>query len=211
MCDRKPANTSIIRAASRRASADSDSQAGTSGSCRDSSASGRHDAELPLPGEDPLPVGVPAFVELARVAVGPLLRHMVRRVRGARAVVQIERLVRGNLGGVGEELDGPVGQVGVEVVALLRRRGRLDLVVVVDQVGIPLAGVAAQEPVEPLEPPAQRPAVERPDRGLELRGQQVVLADHVRAVPAGPAASRTGTRSRTGSGRCSPGSRWRAR
>ncbi len=37
--DRNPANTSIMRAASRRASGDSDSQTGTSGSSRDSSAS----------------------------------------------------------------------------------------------------------------------------------------------------------------------------
>ena len=37
--DRNPAYTSIIRAASRRASGESDSHSGTSGSCRDSSAS----------------------------------------------------------------------------------------------------------------------------------------------------------------------------
>ena len=71
------------------------------------------------------------------------------------------------------------------MVALLRRGWRLDLVVVVDEVRIPLAGVAAQESVEALETPAERPAVERADRGLELRGQQVVLADQVGAVPVG--------------------------
>ena len=65
-----------------------------------------HDAQLLPPGEDPFPIGVPAVVELPRVPVRPLLRHMVRGVRGAGAVVQVERLVRGDLGGVGQELDG---------------------------------------------------------------------------------------------------------
>ena len=37
--------------------------------------------------------------------------------------------------------------------------GRLDLVVVVDEVGVPLARVAAEEPVEALEAAAERPAV----------------------------------------------------
>ena len=96
--------------------------------------------------------------------------------------MQVERLVRGDLLGVGDELDGLVRQVLGQVIALLRGARRLDLVVVVDQIRIPLAGVAAQEPVEPLETAAQRPAVERPGRGLELRRQQVVLADHVGAV-----------------------------
>ncbi len=39
VCDRNPAYTSIIRAASLRASGDRDPQSGTSGSWRDSSAS----------------------------------------------------------------------------------------------------------------------------------------------------------------------------
>ncbi len=71
------------------------------------------------------------------------------------------------------------------LAALGRDARRLDLVVVADQVGIPLAGVAAQKAVKALESAAQRPPVERPGRGLELRRQQVVLADHERAVAAG--------------------------
>ena len=127
---------------------------------------GGHDAQLLLPREGPLAVGVPAVVELALVPVRPLLGHVVRGVRRTEAQVQVERLVRVDLLGVGDELDRPVDEVLGEVVALLGRRRRLDLVVVVDQVGIPLAGVAAEEAVEALEAAAQRPAVVGPGGGL---------------------------------------------
>jgi hypothetical protein len=50
------------------------------------------------------------------------------------AEMQVERLVRGDLLGVGDELDGLVGQVLGQVISLLRGARRLDLVVVVDQV-----------------------------------------------------------------------------
>ena len=139
---------------------------------------GGDDAELLLPGEDPLAVGVPAVVELPGVLVGPLLGSVVRGVRGAEAQVQVERLVRVDLLGVGDELDRLVDQVLGEVVALLGGRRRLDLVVVVDQVGVPLAGVAAEEAVEPLEAPGQRPAVVRAGGGLLVARRQVPLADH---------------------------------
>ena len=109
----------------------------------------------------------------------------MRGVRRAGAEMQVERLVRGDLLGVGDELDGLVGQILGQVIPLLRGARRLHLVVVIDQVRMPLAGVAAEEPVEPLEAAPQRPPVERPGAGLELRRQQVVLADHVRAVAVG--------------------------
>ena len=75
-----------------------------------------------------------------------------------------------------------VDEVGGEVVALLGRRRRLDLMVVVDQIGVPLAGVAAEEPVEALEAAAERPAVVGPGRGLLAARDQVPLADHVGVV-----------------------------
>ena len=57
--------------------------------------------------------------------------------------------------------DGLVDQVLGEVVALLGRARRLDVVVVVDEVGVVLVGLAAHEPVEALEATAERPAVAR--------------------------------------------------
>ena len=76
--------------------------------------------DLLLAREDGLAVGVPAAVELAGVAVGPLARHVVGRVRGARRVVQEERLLRRVDVRVDDELDRVVGQVLAEVVAVLR-------------------------------------------------------------------------------------------
>ena len=143
---------------------------------------GGQDPELLLAGEHLLAVGVPAVVELAGVAVGPLLRHVVRGVRRAEAEVQVERLVGVDLAEVGDELDRLVDEVLGQVVALLGRPRRLDRVVVVDELGVPLARVAAQEAVEALEAAPQRPAVVRAGRRLVDARREVPLADHVRAV-----------------------------
>ena len=78
------------------------------------------------------------------------------------AEVQEERLVGGDLFRVGDELVRLVDQIGGQVVALLRRLRRLDLMVVVDQIRVVLVGVAAEEAVEALEAAAQRPAVVGP-------------------------------------------------
>ena len=140
------------------------------------------DAEFLLPGEHQLAVGIPAVIKLARVPVCPFLRHVVRRVRGAEAQIHVERLGRVDLLDVGNELHRLVDQVLAEVVTLLGRARRLDLVVVVHQVRVPLAGVSAQEPVEALEAAAQRPPVERACARLLVARRQVVLPDHERAV-----------------------------
>ena len=58
---------------------------------------------------------------------------------------------------VADHLDRLIGQILGEVVALLRRGRRLDEVVVLDEVRIPLVGLAADEPVVALEPLAERP------------------------------------------------------
>ena len=141
-----------------------------------------NDAEFLLPGEHLLPVGVPAIVEDARIPVRPFPGHVMRRMRGAKAQIQVERLGRVDLPDVGDELDRLVDQVLAEVVTLLGRSRRLHLVVVVHQIRIPLAGVTAQEPIETLEPAPQRPPVERARARLLVARRQVVLADHEGAV-----------------------------
>ena len=75
-----------------------------------------------------------------------------------------------------------IGQVLGQVIALRRATRRLHLVVVVDQLGIPLAGVAAQEPVEAVETAPERPPVIGPGGGLLLGRHQMPLADHVGVV-----------------------------
>src|SRR6266702_1891529 len=117
--------------------------------------SGWHDAEFLLPGEYPFPVGIPAVVELARITVRPLPRHMMRSVRGAGAAMQVERLARGDLPSIGDELDRLVRQVLGQGIALLRAARRRGVVIV----------------IEPPEPAPERPAVERAGRRLELRRQ----------------------------------------
>ena len=109
--------------------------------------------------EDHLPVFVPAHVELALILVRPLLGDVVRRVRCARAEIHEEGLVGRVLLGVGDEADGLVRDVLGKMIALLRRLGRFDRVIVVGQVRVVLVRVGAEKTVETLEPAAQRPAV----------------------------------------------------
>ncbi len=137
----------------------------------------RDDAHLELALVDDLAVLVPTHVELALVLIGPLLGHVVRGMAGARGVVQEEGLVRRVDLRILDELDGLVGQVDAQVVALLRRLGLLDLVVVVGQLRIPLVGFAAQEAVETLEAAPERPAVVGPGRCRVFGRRQVPLPD----------------------------------
>ena len=142
----------------------------------------RHDAHRELPREHLLAPAVPAMVELAAIALDPLRLDVMRRVPGAQAVVHEERLVRRDRAQVGQVLDRAVGEVRVEVVALLRPPRRVDVVVVVHQCGHPLVRLAADESVEPLEPARQRPARLR-RAGRVLAGErEVPLADAQRRV-----------------------------
>jgi len=81
-------------------------------------------------------------------------------------------LVRGDRLGILDELQRLVGQVLGQVVALLRRLRRLDRKVVIDQVRVPLVGLRAEEAVEPLEAP--------PDRPLGLREAMFISSSAVR-------------------------------
>ena len=145
----------------------------------------RHDPEFLLACEGAFPVGVPAVVELSGVLVGPFLGDVMGGMGGPRAEVEVEGLVGVDLLGVGDELHRLVRQVRGEVVPLLGCRRWFDLVVVVDQVGVPLAGVAAEEAVEALEAATERPAVVGPGGRLLTGRNQVPFADHVGVVPLG--------------------------
>jgi hypothetical protein len=130
-----------------------------------------------LPGEHLGAVGVPPLVEAPAVGLDPLGLHVVGRVAGPGGVVEEERLVRRRHVRVLDHLDGVVGQVGVEVVAVLGRRRRRDGRVVLHQVGEPLARVATHEAVVALEAPAERPGTVRA-RARRLGGRgEVPLAD----------------------------------
>jgi hypothetical protein len=141
------------------------------------------EAELLLPGEDPLADRLVALVEAARVAIGPLLEDVMRGVRAPWAEVHEPRLVGIDRFRVARVTDRLVGEVGREVVAVVRLRRLLDRVVVLDEVGIPLVRLASEEPVEALEAATQRPASLPGGHVGLLAGGEVPLADRVR-VPA---------------------------
>ena len=133
--------------------------------------------------EHRLPIGFVAGVELALVLVDVVLRAMMRRVVGARAEPHVPRprRVRGVM--VAEHAQRLVGQIPGEVIPLFRAVRLVDELVVVNQVGIPLVGLAAEETVEAIEALLQRPLLARGARGDVLFRHVVVLAEPERAPP----------------------------
>ena len=85
--------------------------------------------------------------------------------------------------GVADEPERLVGQVLGQVIALLGPVRLLDVVVVLDERRIPLVGLAADEPVEAVEPARQRPVALAAAHRPLVDGDVVVLADPER-VPA---------------------------
>ena len=124
MCERKPANTSIMRAysaalvvAERRSTPAPTADGGVS------VGPGRDDARGELARERALAPRIPAVVEAAAVAVDPLGRRLVRRVARTERQVEEERLVGVGAAQVGRPLPmALVDQVLGEVVAVGRRR-----------------------------------------------------------------------------------------
>ena len=147
---------------------------------------GRHDAQRLLTRERLLPELVPALVELALVLLSPGLRHVVRGVAAPRREVDEERLVCVLRADAVQPLERLVRHRIREVVGVLfvvePLRGA-DHLLVLDQARVPLPGVASQEAVEVVEPPAVRPAVERACRALLPVRRQVPLPERRGAVP----------------------------
>ena len=88
-----------------------------------------------------------------------------------------------------EPFDGPVRHGVREVVRVLRvveACGRPDDLLVLREARVPLARAPAEDPVEVVEPPTVRPAVERPGRALLTVGRQMPLPEARRAVPVLP-------------------------
>ncbi len=138
----------------------------------------RDHAELLLPLECLVAVGVVPLVELAGVLVGPFLRHVVRRVAAAGREVGEPRLLGILCVNPVEPLDRLVGHVVRQVVRLVALAFRdADGRVVDRDHRVPLAGLAAEEAPEVVEPPGVRPAVERAARPLLVVRRQVPLAE----------------------------------
>ena len=179
---RKPAKTSCWRACIRRSSSGSDDHSSTHGGRGVSTVpSGttpadtwRAKASLRQSSQPP--------VVAAAVGGDPFGGHVVGGVHGPEGEVEEEGLPRRRLLLVQDVADGGRGQVLAQVVTVLRAARRVDVVVVADQVGRPVVGVALEEAVVALEPHPERPAVEGAGgRPLPAR-REVPLADGQGAV-----------------------------
>ncbi len=125
----------------------------------------RNHAELQLSSVGFFAQLVPSLIELALVLVGPLLRHVMRRMGRAGGVVDEERVIGRECLLLMNPRDRAIGEIFVERVSLLRCPGRLDARGSFVETGIVLIGLATEESIEVLEAPAAgRPMIERSDR-----------------------------------------------
>ena len=141
----------------------------------------RQDALLDHPRQHRFPIGLVAIIELALVLVDVVLRAMMRGVVGAGAEPHVPGARR--VGGVmvTEHAERLIGEILGEVISLFRAVRLVDELVVVDQVRIPLVGLAAEEAVEAIEALLQRPLLaRRAGRDVLLR-DVVILAEPERA------------------------------
>jgi hypothetical protein len=104
------------------------------------------------------------------------------RVAGPRTEIQEERLFGIDRTEIGDELDGPVDEVLREVVSLVVAPGRCNLMVVVHQRRRELVRLAAEEAVETLETPPERPVGTGCGEVLLFFRREVPLADGERGV-----------------------------
>ncbi len=141
----------------------------------------RREAQRLLPCQGLLADRVPAGVEPALVFRDPVGRGVVRRMRGARRVIDEERLVGRRAALRPDPADRLVGQIAVEDVVRIADR-RLDRRGVLVERRGPLVGVALHEAVEVLEAEPGRPAIERPARSQFPQRRDMRLAEHARGI-----------------------------
>ena len=88
----------------------------------------------------------------------------MRRVRRAERGVEEERPLGCDRRVIAQEARRAVDQILGEVVALARETRGIDVLVPDDELGPELIGLAAEEPVVPVEPARERTVVERAGR-----------------------------------------------
>src|SRR5260370_443343 len=137
-----------------------------------------HDAEFLLVGEDGVADFVPAAIEEVHVAnlLHPLRRRMMWGVRTARRVIDKEWYGFRDFLELLHVMDRIVSHGGCQIPTGLPLK-RIDGCRVAKQVRLPLASVAADEPVEILETHTDRPLVKRPSLARLIKWRVVVLAE----------------------------------
>lgn len=146
---------------------------------------GKQSPEL-LAAQHDFPVLFVPHVERASIPVRPFAEDVVWGVTCARTEIHHPRFVGSGRPRVGQELDRTVGQVFGKVIPVIRPGRRVDLMIVVPQVWIPLVGQAAQKPVEAVESPLDRPGSLRCTHRHLRRRRQMPLSDRHRVVSACP-------------------------
>src|SRR5262245_6053119 len=106
----------------------------------------------------------------------------MRGMSRARAKIHEERLVGSDLLGVGHYADRVVHQSFGQVIPLFRGPLRLHRMVVRDQFGIVLVGLAAEKTVEALEASTEGPAVVRTCRRQLISRREMPLAEGICVV-----------------------------
>jgi len=104
---------------------------------------------------------VPAGIELAAVLLEVFVRCLVGRVGGAEREVEEERTIGSDRFRVVHELDRMIDEVFAQVVPVGDRLRRVHVVVVVDELGVKLVGLAVEETVEAVEAALAGPLVVR--------------------------------------------------
>ena len=103
-------------------------------------------------------IDVPARIEPALVAFDPLARRLMGRMGRAGAEIHEEGLCRIGGAQVAEKRNRLVRQIFGEMILLCCCLGRLDVVVVVGEIGAELIGFGAEEAIVAVEALAQGPA-----------------------------------------------------
>ena len=147
---------------------------------------GRHDAQLQLVLVPALAQHVVALVELATPALQVVVGCLVGRVHGAEREVEEERPIRSHGHEVADPTRALVDEVFADVIADVATGGRavwrVDVVVVVGELGVELIGLTLEETVEAVEALLQRPVVMRAGGGCFLHRREVPLAGGIRGV-----------------------------
>ena len=112
----------------------------------------RDDAQLELPLVGLLSHDIPALVEAPAILLPMRRRRLMRLVHRPQRQVQKERLVAPIRHLVAHELDPVIHQILSDVIPLFGRPRRLDVVVVIRQLGVELVRRPAQEAVVAIEP-----------------------------------------------------------
>src|SRR5262249_27906599 len=134
---------------------------------------GRNDAERFLACESFFAKPIPALLETAAIFIGPLFRHVVRRVRGAGRKINKKWLIGSERLLLLEPRDRFIGEVRHQMIALFRSAPRLHRRRILIERWVPLVRLARDEAVKMLKSTSGRPIIERSSRARMPRGNFV--------------------------------------